>query len=258
MKKIILIFALCMLFMLSLSLSAAAESMSLVDEADILTQSEEEELTAQLEAVKNKYKVDVAVVTVKEMPGATAEASADDRYDYYGYGLGEDHSGILLYLCLNPREYHFTTHAYGREVFNDNGLRYLSEQVLPYLKNDDYGGAFKAYAAAADELLKMAAEGKPYNAKPDKNVVLPIAAALAVSFIAAFALTYIKLGQMKTALEQTEANNYMQPGSLKLAVSEDIFLYSHVDKREKVKDNASDSSHTSSSGKTHGGRGGSF
>ena len=61
---------------------------------------------------------------------------------------------------------------------------------------------------------------------------------------------------MKTAVENDYAANYVKPGSKQLTMSRDIFLYSHITKTEKPKNNSG--SHNSSSGRTHGGGGGSF
>ena len=65
-----------------------------------------------------------------------------------------------------------------------------------------------------------------------------------------------KLKKMKTAEENDYAANYVKPGSMKLSVSRDLFLYSRITKTERPK--SSSGTHTSSSGRTHGGRGGSF
>ena len=61
---------------------------------------------------------------------------------------------------------------------------------------------------------------------------------------------------MKTAVENDYASNYVKPGSLKINASRDLFLYSRITKTEKTKSGSE--THTSSSGRTHGGRGGSF
>ena len=54
----------------------------LVDNADLLTDEEESELEAQLDEVSERQAFDVAVVTVDSLEGKTAEAYADDFYDY--------------------------------------------------------------------------------------------------------------------------------------------------------------------------------
>ena len=51
----------------------------------------------------------------------------------------------------------------------------------------------------------------------------------------------------------------MKGGSLKLTEQKDLFLYRRVDRREKAESSSGGSStHTSSSGETHGGASGSF
>ena len=61
---------------------------------------------------------------------------------------------------------------------------------------------------------------------------------------------------MKTAVRQEDAADYKKPGSFQMKYARDLFLYSTVTKTEKPK--ASSGSHTSSSGESHGGRGGSY
>ena len=66
----------------------------------------------------------------------------------------------------------------------------------------------------------------------------------------------MKLAKMKTAVENNYAANYVKNGSKRLDFSRDIFLYSNITKTERPKNNSG--SHQSSSGRTHGGGGGSF
>ena len=76
----------------------------------------------------------------------------------------------------------------------------------------------------------------------------------------ALIITGIMRGQMKTVRMKPDAADYMVDGSLQITRSNDIFLYHQVTKTAKPKDDDSGGSsvHTSSSGETHGGSGGSF
>ena len=65
-------------------------------------------------------------------------------------------------------------------------------------------------------------------------------------------------GQLKTVRAKAEASDYMKPGSLQLTEARDFFLYRHIDRREKPKNNGGSTTHTSSSGNTHGGSSRSF
>ena len=237
---------------------AAFENPTIVDGAGYLMQSELASLSKELDEVREKYDFEVAIYTESEMTSDTAEASADDIYDYGGYGAGENDDGIMLYICRDTREYHFTTHGKGREYFNKNGLIYLESKVLPYLEDDNYYKAFSVYIETADELLSMAKDGTPYNEKnlSTKYIVGVVLVCLLTPLLLGFIMMKKKLKKMKTAVENDYAANYIKPGSMRIDTSRDLFLYSRITKTERPK--SSSGTHTSSSGRTHGGRGGSF
>lgn len=259
MKKI-LSSVLLILITTSFSITAFAdfENPSIVDDAGYLMQSELASLTEKLDKVRNEYDFEVAIYTESDMTSGTAEASADDIYDYSGYGAGENDDGILLYICRGTREYHFTTHGKGLKYFNSNGLKYLESKVVPYLEDDNYYKAFSVYIDMADELLSVARDGNPYNEKnlSTKYILGVILVCLLAPLLLGFIIMKKKLKKMKTAVENDYAANYVKPGSKNISVSRDLFLYSRITKTEKPKGDSG--THTSSSGRTHGGSGGSF
>lgn len=259
MKRILtMAVAVLLITLLSFTVFADFENPAICDEAGYLMQSELATLTEKLDDVRNKYNFEVAIYTEDELSSATAEASADDIYDYNGYGAGVNDDGIMLYICRDTREYHFTTHGKGLKYFNNNGLVYLESKVLPYLEDNNYYKAFDVFVKTADEMLQMAVEGTPYNEKnlSTKYIVGVVAACLIAPLLLALIMMNKKLKKMKTAVENNYASDYMKPGSMNIMVSRDLYLYSQITKTEKPKSNTG--THTSSSGRTHGGRGGSF
>lgn len=259
MKKIILVITvmiMCAVF--AFPAFAALENPPIIDDAAYLTENQFNELSEQLEELREQYNFDVAIYTENVMSGEDAMNTADDIFDYNGYGAGDGADGILLYVSSSPRNYWFSTHGSGETFFNDNGLAYLEKKILPYLKENDFYSAFKAYAEYSDELLEMAAQGEPFNKKQyDMTYLLGvIGGALILPLLIAFVFMKRKLAKMKTAVEQNYAANYIKPGSMNLECSQDLFLYSTVTKTEKPK--SSSGSHTSSSGESHGGRGGNY
>ncbi len=241
---------------LLLQVYAAFDNPPIIDDAGYLMQSELVSLSKELDKVRGKYGFEVAIYTESDMTSSTAEASADDIYDYNGYGAGENDDGIMLYICSDTREYHFTTHGKGLEYFNKNGLIYLESKVLPYLEDDNYYKAFSVYIETADELLSMAREGNPYNEKNLKYIVGVVLACLLAPLLLAYIMMKRKLTKMKTAVENDYAANYIKSGSMRVDTSRDLFLYSRITKTERPK--STSGTHNSSSGRTHGGRGGSF
>jgi len=256
-KKLTLISVLCIL-MLMLTVTAVAdfENLPIYDEAGYLTEEQYDELCEKIEVIRYEYSFDVAVVTEAEMSGNSAMETADDIYDYNGFGAGTDDDGIMLYISAEPREYWISTHGYGLTVFNDEGIAYLESEIQPLLAADDYYGAIDEFADLVDELLLMAENGEPYGSDGGSPAVI-IILALVIPLAVAFIMMFIKLSKMKTAVANDYAANYIKPGSKRLDVSRDMFLYSHITKTERPKNNGT-STHTSSSGRTHGGGGGSF
>lgn len=261
MKKI---FSFVLVFiLLSVScLSASAEFVnpSVVDGAGYLTEDELSEISVMLDEIRAKYNFDVSIYTEADMSGYNAETSADDIYDYNLYGAGESYDGIMLYICLGTREYQFTTCGKGIEYFTENGLIYLEAEVYQYLTEDDYYGAFKAYAETCDELVALGVAGTPYDEVSALYYVFIIGTAVLIALLIALIMMLIQLSKMRTAVKNDYAADYMKAGSMNISVSRDMFLYSRITKTPKPKQSSSSGSgtHTSSSGRTHGSRGGSF
>lgn len=258
-KTVSLLFVCFMCFALMLPCFAAEfKNDPIIDVAEYLSESELLELSEKLDKIRHQYNLDVAIVTEKDMTSDDAMSSADDIYDYLGFGAGENDDGIMLYICSSTRDYHITTHADGMRVFNKNGIEYLKKNIQPLLADNNYYLAMDTFANLADELLAMAKNGKPFNKKQYDTtyLLIVIGCALLVPLLIAYLMMNAKLQKMKTAVENDYAANYIKPGSKKLSVSRDIFLYSNITRTEKQKDDSE--SHKSSSGRTHGGSGGSF
>lgn len=251
--SIIMIFVVLCAVCLPLTVWAAENQAAVVDITGTLSEEECAELSEMMEDIAARYGLDVVFIIGDEIGSESAQAEADGIYDYLGYGVGENRDGILYFVSVSTHEYAFSTCGKGIKVFNDDGLEYIDEAMLPYLKNGDYYGAASVYAEKCEELAEMAANGQPYRKKI--NILYVIAGIVLIPLALAFGLMAHKLSKMNTAVMQSGASEYMKPGSMNIGYSRDIFLYSAVTKRERPKES---STHKSSSGTTHGGRSGSF
>lgn len=253
----------------SVTAQAAGDLARLVDWADLLSDDEEAELSDRLDEISERQQVDVIVVTVDSLEGASAMEYADDFYDYNGYGFGTGHDGVLFLMSMGEREWHISTRGYGITAFTDAGLDYMSEDFLPYLKDGDYAGAFNKFAEQCDDYITQAKTGSPYDVD---NVPMgqfsPVGAlliAIGIGFVISLVVTgFVRLG-LHSVYSRSEADSYMKQGSLRLTREHELFLYRTVTKTEKPKESSSSGSssggsttHTSSSGSTHGGKGGKF
>lgn len=263
-KRLAALFIVLALLAPSVLVWASAHPDRVVDEADLLTDSEETELAEKLDTTSERYECDVVVVTIRSIGNMSAQAYADDYYDYNGYGMGEKASGILLLLASTERKWAISTYKDGAYAFNDAGLTYLEDQIIPYFREDDYAGGFQEFANLAEQFLKEAEKGTPYSDsnRPRRKLALEwilLSAVIAVAL--AFLVTMLMKSQLKSVRFKDQAADYIKKGSFHLNRNEDIFLYSRVTRVPKPKDNdkgGHSTMHTSSSGRYHGGRSGSF
>lgn len=257
-KLFALIVALCLSFVCILSVQAA--SARLVDNAALLTADEAEQVERALDEVSQRHGMDVVVVTVDSLGGKTPGVYADDYYDNNGYGA----DGILLLVSMEERDWWISTVGYGITAFTDAGIEYIADRVVPELGSGDYAWAFTVFAELCDDFITQAKTDQPYNVgnlpQEPFPAVLMLMICLATGLVVALIATGIMKGKLKTVRMQSRADDYVTPGSMRLIHSRDLFLYAHVEKREKPKSNTGGGSttHVSSSGTTHGGGGGKF
>ena len=259
MKKCNLLILALLCLMFSIPVSAEFQNPALTDEAGFLSAEEKSQIEELLSGIRDTYNFDVTIFTEDQLSGTDAQSTADDIFDYGGYGAGEEKDGLLLYLSRNPRKYHLTTHGSGIDIFPSNTrLAEVEDAILPYLRKDDYAGAFTAYADTCENILSLPPETDSYDTEDYTQgelfggiLLMGILPALLIGLI----VMLIKLHQMKNVRRQDTAADYMKPGSMNLTDSQNIFLYSTVTQTAKPEE---PQTHTSSSGETHGGRGGDY
>lgn len=101
------------LFVPFLNIQAASNHPArLVDQAELLTAEEQQQIQAKLDEVSELHHCDAVVMTVNSLDGKTATEYADDAFDYDGYGLGEDKAGILFLVDMGDRNWATSTHGY--------------------------------------------------------------------------------------------------------------------------------------------------
>ena len=268
MKKIRNLLMICALLFASVPVSAETAipedhlKPRLVDEADLLTGSEEETLLAKLDEISKRQQFDVAVITVSSLDGESPQAFADDYYDYNGYGMGEGDDGVLLLISMEDRDWYVSTHGYGITAVTDAGLDYIADQFVPYLSDGDYEMAFTVYADLCDDFVTQARTGDPYDAgnlPREKRGAMEIVLSLGIGFVLAFIPMMVMRKKMKNVRKQDTAGSYVNADSIAITERRDRFLYDTVTKTPIPKsDSGGSSTHSSSSGRSHGGGGGKF
>ena len=266
--SLIIALLLCLLLPLNASIIAAAADgddgrIRLVDDAELLDESQITGLLAKLDEISLRQRCDVVIVSVNALDGKTGTEYADDYFDYNGYGIGAGGDGILLLICMDERVIVMSTKGFGIKAFTDAGQDYMWDEFLHYISDGNYFVGFNRFAVLCDEFLEQARNGKPYdtgNMPNDpgflKAFVNTLPISLVIGVIIAFVVTGIMKSKLKSVRMQAAASNYVKEGSVNITSSSDNFLYRTVKKTERETSSSSgggSSTHSSSSGSTHGG-----
>ena len=222
-----------------------------VDQADIIPDDVENALLTRCETIATEYEMEVAIVTTNDFEGKSAEAYADDFYDFNGYGYGENDDGMLVVYKPGEegvREIWITTHGKGSSVFFQGIREGIIADMKDYLIEEDYDKAFNMYLDRAEEQLK-----------PGTPVIWLFVLAL-VGAVVGLLITGSMTAKSESVIAQNQAKVYTRQGSMNVTGAQDVYAYSFVDTRPKqTSDNSNDdSTHTSSSGRTHSGSGAKF
>lgn len=239
MKKLLCISA-ALLLMLVLAVPALAATDHVIDDADLLTPSQEQQLEEKLAAVSENLGMDIVVATTNNTGYKSTGAYADDLYDYSGYG----DDGALYLIDMDNRQMWISTAGKAIDSLSDSDIDDMLDEMFSYVSSEDYFGSAMCFARLCEEYAGM-----------DWGMTLLIC------FGAGLIIAFIATGVMKKQLNNVQlkagAWDYMKQGSLNITESRDLFLYRNISRTAKPKNNGS-SSHRSSSGRSHGGGGRSF
>ena len=235
-----------------------------VDNAELLSDSEEDALIEKLDEIGNKHYCEIAIVTVLSTGGKSHRAYADDFYDYNGYGYGSNDDGLLFLLDMGAREMYITTHGTALKAVTDYGREKLFDKVQGDIKSGDYYDAFTEYIDIVDDYYTQYEQGTPYDVSSGGGSVFSIGffnflIAIVVAVIVALIGTGTMKAKLKTVRSKPAASDYVRRDSFNITASNDIYLYRNVSRvRVQSSSSSGGGSHRSSSGRSHGGGGRSF
>lgn len=261
MKRFILLFTL-MTMLLCLSPAVLADQERIVDEAGLLTAQEEEILEASARNIVDAYQMDVVIVVVNSLGNQTAREFADNYYDNNGYGIGSDASGVLFLFSIEYGDWYISTCGEAIYALTDYGIDDLFSDISDDLSNDRYFDAFTLYLHLLPDYFEAYQNGNPIDignrGEPEvMDMIQILLISLLIGAVVGGIVLLVLRGMMQTAKAQSAATDYMVNGSYNLHHLRDYFLYSRVSKVRRSESSSGGSrTHRSSSGRSHGGRGG--
>lgn len=223
------------------------EEVFLYDEADLLTDSEEASLVEKLTEVSHARDAQIVVVTLASMDGGDIDEFVDYLYDSLGLGYGENHDGVLLLVCMDPREYRILSNGYAGTAIGPDQIDTLCDFVEIYLPKGHYAAAFNSFADQCDEFLEYYQMGSPFKAGKS------LAISLLIGIIAGLIVAFVLKGQLKSVRKQNNAHVYVKKDSMQVNIQQDIFLYRHITRTKKQKRVESTSSGSGDTARSKGG-----
>lgn len=135
------------LFLL-LTVCASAEGQQVVDHAGEMTAEEIAVITEVIDDIEQKYQVDIVVLVTDKTPtlsyyedNTRVENFGHDFYDYGGYGVGEDASGMLYMIDVKNRIQTISGSGKMMLYITDEREEDIFYVTGRYLSVDDWGGA---------------------------------------------------------------------------------------------------------------------
>ncbi len=235
MKRKLLTMLLVVVLCVSLTISASAASGSdICDEADLLSSAEETQIAEKLSKIRERFDAQIVIMTVPTSDGSM-DTFVEDVFDSMNMGCGENRDGVLLLVCMDPREYRILSNGFAGEAIGMDQIDAIGEAIISDLSDGDYSDAFIIFADRCAYYLDGYLNGYPFDI--GKNLVLAVIVGVVAGIIAAFVLKK----QLKSVRQQKQANVYIKSGSMQIATSRDLFLYREVSRTKKQSSSSSGS-----------------
>lgn len=250
---------------------SAADLKNVKDIGKYLSDNEATNLQTDIDGVVKKYGLDVVVVITKDTEGKSSRDFADDYYDSKGYGVGNDHSGLLMLINMGKREVWISTTGKAIDIFTDSRISSMVKNVTTPLSSAKYYDACSTFLKDVKNYANMGVPtGQSRVANSVTNVVVKktyfqkvlIMTKTTFVYIASLliALAAILIASLSNKGKVTiTSKTYESQGSFSITHTNDDYIREHTTCTKVKKDSDNNSStHSSSSGETHGGGGGSF
>ena len=238
-----------------IKLPADLGMVSLFDMENLLKPDQQQALMRKLVTIEQKYNVRVVVMTVPKDAQTGSESGikkfADETLNRNYRDEANNNGSIMMVVCPSARKWAVTTDNNMRErITDENGFPAIRDSFMSDLKDNDYNGAFNAYADKVDELLAYyEKEGEPWDPANEFSFLGLILGALISAGIAYLFVSHLR-GNMSNVRHVSEANEYLNRDSVNISRQSDVFLHTTrtVTKRAKSDNSSSSSGRSSSNG----------
>lgn len=250
------------------------EKEKVYDFADLFTDEEELRLYNNITNYISKYNMDMVVVTINDNNKSSAEAYADDFYDYNDFGIGSTHDGLIFLIDMDTRNMHIATTGEAIRMYNDYRINKIQDATYSYISIKKYYDCANIFISKASSYADMGVPSGNKNTYIDENgnyIVnygkISYVAIILGDFVfgAVVASIFVAIASFlhKTVKKATQAKHYLVKGSFNVTNKSQHFVTSSTSKvydppSSSGSGSGGSSTHFSSSGTCHGGSSRSF
>lgn len=227
------------------------------DNYDILTAEEEAELNAELEEISDTYGFEAVILTSEDVAGDERQYAAKFMQENE-IGYGEDHDGMILFHQPDRRNIAVVFRGEAQYAFDERIQDILLDDCTEYLKEDDPYGAYQVTIKDLKGGLARWSKGKSVRPMDVSGGLLSYTVmwfliSVAAAAIPVFIMTLYQKGKMKTIVQQSNADAYIQKNGVRLDVERDIFVRTNTIRTKLPEPDDSHHSGGSSGGFSSGG-----
>jgi uncharacterized protein len=258
-------------------LEVSAETVYVYDQADLLTEKEEEKLQDYAEIMKEVWEMNFLIVTTDDAQGKSSMEYADDFYDAH-FPEESEIDGMAYLIDMDNREIYLSTSGIAIRYLTDDRIEKVLDEAFACVAEGDYYGTFKAFFDESEKFLYKGIPEDQYNYDIETGEVdyyeepmkLTFGEVL-FAFVAALIPAGITIGVIKAKYQlKFEDFHYdaYTASDVNLSTKSDHLINTFVTHRRIPKNDSHSggsgggssrsSVHTSSSGRSHGGGGRSF
>lgn len=240
-----------------------------VDDADILTDDEERQLSDKIASIVDRYGVGYVAFTDDDLHGLSPEYYSSDFLHFNGYGVGSGYGAVVFFLCFDSSNRCWRTTAINsyERIFTEDIMYEIDETVDSAIRSGRYFDAFMLHAEYVEDLFREIANTDNWTPSSHEykyvregssgpNPMTVVAAGLIVGLIGG-GIRVASLRKKMKINPPRSANNYLLRDSYVVRDRQCHYLYTTVTRREKPRESSSGGSHGSSYSSGHS-SGGSF
>ena len=140
------------------------------DNADLLSEEEEEQLQQQIQTLAPELSLDLVIVTEDDARGMSAEEYARAFYEINAFGYEtDDQSGLLFLIDMDNSEIFLYTAGTAVDTYPDDVLDEMLDRIIAFMYKDDSYGACGEFLETAQQMGIAAGEGECDAGRGDRE-----------------------------------------------------------------------------------------